>query len=246
MNQGLPLSIVLPCYNEEKRLEPTLSQSLSYMESNVRGPFEVVFVNDGSTDQTQVILESAKRKFSNLIIKCVSYSPNRGKGYAVKTGVLQARGEKILVMDSDFSIELTEMFKFMEKLDAFDIVIGTKKHSLTQTVIHQTLLRRFLGKGFTALTNVLLGLSFTDITCGLKGFRGRVGKDIFGRQKINRWSYDSETLFLAKKLKYKITEIPVRWHHEERSKVSPYLDTIRSFKELVAVLFYYYAGKYKT
>ena len=116
---------------------------------------------------------------------------------------------------------------------------------MTQTVIHQSPLRRFLGKGFTVLTNLLLGLRFTDITCGLKGFRGPAGKDIFGRQRINRWSYDSETLFLAKKLNYKIIEIPVRWHHEERSKVSPSLDTIRSFKELMAILLYYFTGKYK-
>lgn len=245
MNQGPSLSIVLPCYNEEKRLEPTLSQSLSYLESNIRGPFEVVFVNDGSTDRTQELLETAKQNFSRMRIDLVGYSPNRGKGHAVRAGVLQARGDKILVMDSDFSIELSELFKFVDVLDEADVAIGTKKHQLTQTVIHQTPLRKFLGKGFTVLTNLLLGLRFTDITCGLKGFRGPTGKDIFERQRINRWSYDSETLFLAKKLRCKIIEIPVRWHHEERSKVSPYLDTIRSFKELMVILFNYHTGKYR-
>ncbi len=245
MNQGPGLSIVLPCYNEEERLEPTLSQSLSYLESNIHGPFEVVFVNDGSTDRTQEVLETAKRKFSRLRIDLVGYSPNRGKGYAVRAGVLQARGDKILVMDSDFSIELSEMFKFVDVLDETDVAIGTKKHQLTQTVVHQKPLREFLGKGFTVLTNLLLGLRFTDITCGMKGFRSTVGKDIFKRQRINRWSYDSETLYLAKKLGYKTIEIPVRWHHEERSKVSPYLDTIRSFKELMAILFNHYTGKYR-
>jgi dolichyl-phosphate beta-glucosyltransferase len=244
MSQNLPLSIVLPCYNEEKRLEPTLSQSLNYIESNIRGPFEVVFVNDGSTDRTQDLLEAAKQRFGRLRIQIVSYTPNRGKGHAVRAGVLQARGDKILVMDSDFSIELSEMSTFMDALDEVDVAVGTKKHQLTQTVIQQSPLRKFLGKGFTVLTNLLLGLRFTDITCGLKGFRGRAGRDIFERQRINRWSYDSETLFLAKKLGYRIIEIPVRWHHEERSKVSPYLDTVRSFKELMAILFNYYAGKY--
>jgi dolichyl-phosphate beta-glucosyltransferase len=245
LEQKLPLSIVLPCYNEEKRLEPTLSQALDYMKRSIQSTFEVVFVNDGSTDGTQEILESARRKFPSLIIDIVCYTPNRGKGYAVRTGVLRARGDKILMMDADFSIELSEMFKFTEKLDEADIVIGTKKHLLTQTVRHQSFLRRFLGKGFTLLADLLLGLRFTDITCGLKGYRGSVGKDLFRRQRITRWSYDSETLFLAKKLNYSVIEIPVRWHHEERSKVSPYLDTVRSLKELMSVLFFYYTGKYR-
>ncbi len=246
MSPRLPLSIVIPCYNEENRLEPKLSLSLTYMESSLRAPFEVVFVNDGSTDGTQGLLEAVKQKFTRVRIEIVHYSPNRGKGYAVRAGVLRAEGEKILVMDSDFSIEISEMFKFVEALDSVDVAIGTKKHHLTQTVIHQSPLRKFLGKGFTVLTNLLLGLRFTDITCGLKGFRAEAGKDIFGRQRINRWSYDSETLFLAKKLGHKAIEIPVRWHHEERSKVSPYLDTARSFKELMAILLNYYGGKYKT
>lgn len=208
MSQGLPLSIVLPCYNEEGRLEPTLSQSLIYLESTIRGPFEVVFVNDGSTDRTQDLLEAARQKFSGVRTGLVGYSPNRGKGYAVRAGVLQAQGDKILVMDSDFSIELSEMSKFVDALNEVDVAIGTKKHQLTQTVIHQSPLRRFLGKGFTVLTNLLLGLRFTDITCGLKGFRGPAGKDIFGRQRINRWSYDSETLFLAKNSITKLSKFP--------------------------------------
>jgi len=244
VENSLPLSIVIPCYKEEKRLEPGLSRAVDYLSSHVHDRFEMIFVNDGSTDRTVEILEAAKRRYADIPIEIISYSPNRGKGYAVKSGVLHSHGDQVLVMDSDFSIELSEMFKFLEALDSADIVIGTKKHRLTETLRPQNPLRRFLGKGYTILTNIVLGLRFTDITCSFKAFRGKVARDIFERQRINRWSYDSETLFLAKKLKYTVQELPVKWHHEEHSSVSPFIDTLRSSRELLAILSNYYGGKY--
>jgi dolichyl-phosphate beta-glucosyltransferase len=240
----LPLSIVIPCYKEEKRLEPGLSRAIDYLSSHVQGRFELIFVNDGSTDRTVEILEAAKQHYAGIPMEIASYLPNRGKGYAVRTGVLHSRGNQVLVMDADFSIELSEMFKFLAALDAVDIVIGTKKHRLTQTLKPQDPLRRFLGKGYTVLAGIVLGLRFSDITCSFKAFRGEVARDIFRRQKINRWSYDSETLFLAKKLRYTTRELPVKWHHEEQSRVSPFIDTLRSSRELLAILSNYYTGKY--
>ena len=102
-----------------------------------------------------------------------------------------------------------------------------------------------MGKGFTMLTNSVLGLRFTDITCGFKGFRSEAAKDIFGRQLMKGWAYDAETLFLGKHLKYSSTEIPVRWFHVEGSKVSPFSDAVRSLKDLMSIIFNYHSGKYK-
>jgi len=245
MTPAPEISFVIPCYNEEKRLEPKLSESLAYLEARVGRTFEVVFVDDGSTDGTIEVLRAAEAKFPRIPITAIRYTPNRGKGRAVKTGMLASRGAKVLVLDADFSVEISEIFRFMEALDAHPVAIGTKKHLLTETVKAQDDTRSFLGRGFTKLTNLFLGLNFTDITCGLKAFRGDAGKDIFGRQRINRWSYDSETLFLARRLKYDVTEIPVKWHHEEDSKVRTFRAVFSSARELLAIRFNAILGKYK-
>ena len=238
------LSVVVPCYNEENRLEPKMSESIAALSGMLREPFEIILVDDGSTDATFEILKGIERKFPALAITAIRYTPNRGKGRAVKVGVLASRGAKVIIMDADFSIDLAETPRFLEALDTVPAVIGTKKHLLTQTVKPQSAPRRFLGKGFTKLTNLFLGLHFTDITCGLKAFRGDAGRDIFGRQRINRWSYDSETLFLARRLKYEVVEIPVKWHHEEESKVKTAGAMVSSFRELLAIRLYAWRGKY--
>ena len=235
MGPGPELSIVIPCYNEERRLEPKLSEAIRYFRAGLRTPFEIVLVDDGSTDRTRDLLEEARTRFAPLPVFVLGDAPNQGKGQAVKTGVLATRGEKILVMDADFSIDIGEMFKFLDALDAYDAAIGTKKHLLTETEKPQGIARRVLGKGFTALTNVFLGIRFTDITCGLKGFRGPAGRDVFGRQRIKRWSYDAETLFLLKKRGYASVEVPVRWRHEEDSKVRTLKAIVSSFRELLAI-----------
>ncbi|MFH0771903.1 MAG: dolichyl-phosphate beta-glucosyltransferase [Candidatus Omnitrophota bacterium] len=240
----IELSIVIPCFNEEKRLEPGLTNSINYIVSNIGQSLELVFVNDGSTDQTFRVLDEAKKRNAAVPIEVLSYAQNEGKGYAVKTGVLNSRGEKIIVMDADFSIDLSEMPKLIERLDAYDVVVGTKKHLLTQSVKKQKMSRRILGKGFTVLTNFMLGLKCSDITCGFKGFRREAAKDLFSRQRMKGWAYDAETLFLAKNLKYSLGELPVKWLHIEGSKVSAIADTVRSFKDLMAIIINYHSGRY--
>ncbi len=240
----IALSIVIPCYNEKKRAEPALSKSIDYLKSNVKEPFEIIFVDDGSIDGTREFLFSIKERYKDIPIEVFSYSRNRGKGHAVKIGVLGAKGEKMIVTDADFSVDLNEAIKFIKLLDEYDVVVGSKKHFLTTTLNHQKGPRRILGKGFTLLTNLMLGLNFTDITCGFKGFRVKAGKDIFRRQRLDRWAYDAETLFLAKRLKYKAIEVPVKWYHVEGSKVSPLGDTFKSLKDLMLILFNYCRGKY--
>ncbi|MBI2620997.1 glycosyltransferase family 2 protein [candidate division WWE3 bacterium] len=240
------LSIVIPFYNEEARLKSgkNLSQAVDFMTSTLNEELELILVDDGSKDGTLGVLNKIKKKYSRIPIGIINYSPNRGKGHAVKKGVFECAGNKIIVMDADFSIDLGEIKKFVDALDEYDIVIGTKKHLLSQTLGGQKAPRRILGKGFTFLTNLLLGLGFTDITCGFKGFRSEVGKKLFRQQRIDRWSYDSETLFIAKKFGYSIKELPVSWHHVEGSRVSILTDTTRSFRDLISILLNNYYGKY--
>ncbi len=239
LDTSLEVSIIIPCYNEEKRLEPGISEATDFFYSRLGRHFELVFVNDGSTDQTGEVLKKWRNKYSYIPIEIIEYSPNRGKGYAVKTGMLAARGRKLITSDADFSIDLEEIFRFVEKLDEYEIVIGTKKHEETQSLKKQSVMRQFLGRGFTKLTNFLLGINFSDITCGLKGFRQEVARELFSRQHLERWSYDAEILYLASRRQYNILEVPVRWKHVEGSKVIPLLDTIRSLKELLAIIFYH-------
>lgn len=240
----MDISIVIPCYNEEKRLEPGLSEAISRFDSLIKQPFELIFVNDGSKDRTHDILNEAKRRYKGIAIEIITYPDNEGKGYAVKRGVFAAKGRKIIVMDADFSIDLNEVPKALVELDRYDVIVGTKKHLLTQSVKHQKIPRRILGKGFTILTNLILGMNFSDITCGFKGFKAESARDIFGRQLMKGWAYDAETLFLVKQLKYKVSEMPVRWLHVEGSKVSPVADTIRSFRDLLIIISNHRSGKY--
>lgn len=262
------LSIVIPFYNEEKRLESGkkliagIKSILSFFEAELapagvypvlrygaggtssKDPLEFVLVDDGSLDNTATILNKIKGSFSGTSVKVLSYLPNRGKGYAVKQGVLNCKGDKIIVMDADFSVDITEIPGFVKELDFYDVIVGSKKHLLTQTRKKQKVPRRILGKGYTLITNCLLELDFTDITCGFKAFRSDAGKNIFRRQLIDRWAYDSETLFIAKKLKYSVKELPVSWYHVEGSRVNPVIDTGKSFKDLLRILFNNYHGKY--
>lgn len=240
------LSIVIPFYNEEKRLNhgKNLIENITYICSSLKHSVEFVLVDDGSLDNTVKILDKVKETLNKNHISIVKYAPNRGKGYAVKQGVLNCKGKKIITMDADFSIDITEIPRFMEILDSYDVAVGSKKHMLTKTRKKQKIPRRILGKGYTLITNWFMGLNFTDITCGFKAFKSDAAKNIFSRQSINRWAYDSETLFVAKKLKYSIKELPVSWYHVEGSKVNPITDTGKSFRDLLIILLNNYRGKY--
>lgn len=239
------VGLVIPLYNEENRLEPGLTSCLKYVNSHLAGPFEVILVNDGSTDGTLRILEGVRDLFPNIDILIVSYSKNIGKGFAVKTGVLESTAEKLIVCDADFSIKLEQIDEFLSALDNYDVVIGSKKHAQTNTLVKQSPLRQFLGKAFTVLVNFTLGLNYSDITCGFKGFRATAAKELFSKQKTKRWSYDAEVLFLAKRRGYRIKEIPVEWEHVKGGSISPVVESFRSLKDLLLIVTYYTLGKYK-
>jgi len=214
------LSVIIPVYNEAKRLP----HALTICGKNPG--WEIIFVNDGSTDASAVIIKKAGYKL-------ISYPKNQGKGYALKQGVKLATGRMILITDVDFSTPLAELNKFFPV--GADIVIGSRKTKGAQITKHQSPWREFLGRQFTNLTNLWLGTNVSDVTCGFKLFKTPVAKKLFALSKIKRWGYDAEILYLAKKLKFKIAEVPVVWHNDARTKVALLPDIFRSLVDLILI-----------
>jgi len=237
----MKLSIVIPVYNEEERVGPAveaLNASLPLPDAAA----EVVFVDDGSTDRTQAVLASAPARFPFAVH---AYRPNRGKGYALKTGVLRTTGDYILFLDVDMSTPLTELEKFRPAMArGAPVIIGSRKTAGSRIVKGQSAFRRKLGEGFSFLSNLLLVPGITDFTCGFKVFRGDAGRRIFAAQRIERWGFDAEIIFLAGKYGYPVTEIPVSWTNDERTKVRLGKDVLRSLSDLLRIRGNDLAGRY--
>ncbi|MFH0943539.1 MAG: glycosyltransferase [Candidatus Beckwithbacteria bacterium] len=220
------LSIVIPCYNEEQRLASAVQICRKF--SNRFPNWEFVFVNDGSTDNTAEMIRKTN-------FKLISYFPNQGKGYALKEGVIQTTKPLVLLSDIDFSTPLTELPKFAAAIKEADLAIGSRKMAGANVIKHQVWFREWLGRQFTNLSSFWLGLKVSDVTCGFKLIKTPAAKELFKKQKIKRWSYDAEILFLAKKMKLKVVEVPVLWENDERTKVSLFKDIQRSLIDLFKI-----------
>lgn len=243
MNDSPFVSLVIPAYNEGKRLKDSLITIQKYI---IEKPYsvEIIIVDDGSQDETVAVANSyLNGKFAHSIL---SSSKNRGKGYAVKKGMLTAKGKYVVFMDADLSTPIDELEVFLKELEGgSDVVIGTRKNKEASVKKRQPLYRELLGKGFTLLSNILLVRDISDFTCGFKGFSREVGQDIFRRQLIPNWSFDAEILFLARKLGYGIKEVPVTWFDAEGTKVRLWRDVIWSLFGIFQIRANYLLGTYK-
>jgi dolichyl-phosphate beta-glucosyltransferase len=228
----MSLSIVIPVYNEEERMPKAVEALNAFLPGLDLEP-EIIFVNDGSTDQTVDILSSAPARFAYDLI---SYRPNRGKGFALKQGILKAAGDYVLFLDADMSTPLSELAKFREAMNrGVPVIIGSRKMKGSRVLKRQSMLRRKLGEGFSFLSQLVLVPGITDFTCGFKVFRRDAAQRIFGAQKIERWGYDTEILFLARRFGYAIEEMPVSWVNDEQTKVRLRTDVVRSFSDLLRI-----------
>lgn len=237
------ISIVIPVYNEQKRLHKAFTALNSLRPSKSYKISEVIFVNDGSTDNSLKLLKSTPIKFKKTII---SYRTNKGKGYAVRQGMLASKAAYTLLTDADIATPLTEINKFLPYIKAgIDVVIGTRKNGHSTVTIHQPWIRENMGKVFTFLSRIILDVNVTDFTCGFKAFKKEAKNQIFKRAKIDRWGYDSEILFLAHKLSYNMVERSVIWADQKNTKVNLLKDSINSFKELLQIRFLYHSGAYR-
>ena len=242
MNKSIEpfLSIVIPVYNEERRIK-NLSEIIFYLKKQ-KYSWEVIIVDDGSTDKTSKILKLLKKK---LRFTLISYQPNSGKGFAVKTGMLSAKGKFRLFLDVDLSTPISEMEKFLPYLKKHPIVIGSRKLKASILLTRQPLFREYLGKIFTLLSQAVLRLDISDFTCGFKCFSKDAAEEIFKRQTIKGWGFDSEILYIGKLKKISAKELPIVWKNDPRTRVKFPKDIINSLFELTKIRINSAMGLYK-
>ena len=235
-------SIVIPAYNEEARLPATLGKVLAFVREQ-KWAAEVVVVNDGSGDGTADIVRKLSGKEPAL--RLVENPGNRGKGYSVRNGMLNARGEIVLFSDADLSSPIEEMPKLLAALaGGADVAIGSRWKRAELQTRRQSLLRQVLGRIFNLVARVLLGLQFHDTQCGFKAFTRDAAQAIFPLQKIERWGFDPEVLFLARKFGLRIEEVPVLWGHSGGERIHPLRDGTKMFFEMVRIKWYSIRGVY--
>lgn len=227
MENNIYLSVIIPAYNEEKRIGPTMTAVAKYFKYQ-KFVAELIVVNDGSRDNTVQVVESFRDQIKELRI--IDYRQNKGKGFAVRNGALQARGEFILFTDADNSTDITEFDKCQQELwGGYDIVIGSRALPESKIMIHQPWYREVTGRLANKLIKILTGLPYQDTQCGFKCFSRKAALIIFKQAKIDRWAFDVEALVLARKNGFKIKEMPINWRNDSSSKVSlgGYLKTLR-------------------
>ena len=235
-------SIVIPAYNESTRLGETLEKVLGYVRDQ-QWDAEVIVVNDGSRDNTAEIVREFAAK--NPVLRLLENPGNRGKGYSVRNGMLNARGRVVLFSDADLSSPIEEAPKLFKALeDGADIAIGSRWLRAEMQTQRQPLHRQLFGRVFNLLLRLTLGLQFKDTQCGFKAFKQPAAKAIFPLQKIERWGFDPEILFLARKLGYKVEEIPVRWGHSGGARINPLVDGARMFQEMLHIRWNDLKGRY--
>ena len=235
-------SIVIPAYNEGQRLGETLEKVLAYVRQQ-GWDAEVIVVNDGSRDNTAQIVRTFAEK--NRILRLVENPGNRGKGYSVRNGILNSRGDIVVFSDADLSSPIDEMPKLLQALAAgADIAIGSRWLRSELQTQRQSLHRQLFGRVFNGLNRLILGLQFKDTQCGFKAFTRRAAQTILPLQRIERWGFDPEILFLARKFGFRVAEVPVRWGHVGGTRINPLMDGARMFEEMLRIRWYDMTGKY--
>lgn len=224
------LSIIIPAYNEEKRILKSLDTTIPFLENHFPN-FEVVVVDDGSIDKTIEVLNNYHTKVSVLPL-----NKNFGKGAAVRNGMLSAKGEIRLFSDADFSTPIYEITKLLDKINSgADICIGSRAIDRNMVKEHQPFYREFMGKTYNKLVQILVFKGITDTQCGFKAFTKKSAELIFPQAKINGFSFDVELLYLANKLDLKVEQVPVEWYNDKRSTVNPIKDSTMMIIELLKI-----------
>lgn len=246
-DENLRLSIVVPAYNEESHIGPTLSELLRFAQGRF-GNAEILVVDDGSTDRTALIVrEVAGGRDGNLPrVAVLSHMRNLGKGAAVRTGVLAASGDIVLFTDADLSAPIDGAAGLLEPIlrNECDIAVGSRALDRRLIGVRQSRFREMAGRVFNWLVRICTGLAIRDTQCGFKAFRRSVMEPVFRAQRIEGFAFDVEVLYIARKRGLRIREIPVRWNHVEQTKVSLVRDSVRMFRDVVAVRWNDLLGRY--
>lgn len=242
VNGQTKYSIVIPAFNENARIPATLEAVVQCLRS--RGwQAEVIVVNDGSTDRTAQVVRDFMQNAPE--VRLLENPGNRGKGFSVRNGVLQSHGEVVLFTDSDLSAPIEEAERLFAAIAAgADIAIGSRWLESGRQTHRQPLYRQVFGRCFNAVTRAVMGLPFADTQCGFKAFTRQAAQTVFPLQTIERWGFDPEILFIAIKRGLRITEVPVSWAHDERSRVSYLKDGAKMLEEIAAIRWNALLGRY--
>ena len=236
-------SIVIPAYNEGQRITATLDKVLAYIAQQGWNA-EVIVVDDGSRDDTPAIVRSYAER--HPAVRLLQNPGNKGKGYSVRNGMLNARGELLLFSDADLSSPIYEAEKLFEALaNGAQVAIGSRWLRSELQTERQPFYRQLFGRVFNLHLRALLGLKFKDTQCGFKAFTSHAARVLFPQQKIERWGFDPELLFLARKFGLPVREIAVEWAHDDRSKISYLKDGLRMGVETVRVRWNSLTGRYR-
>src|SRR5437667_9710850 len=233
MSSTVPdLSIIIPSYNEESRLPATIERMSEDLSTSGRRA-EVLVVDDCSKDGTAAVAEYFRIKIPTL--RVVSNGENRGKGYSVRHGMQEARGKIALFTDADLSAPIEEAGKLIEALENYDVAIGSRAMDRSLISVHESPFREFAGIAFNKIVRVILWLPFVDTQCGFKAFRRENCGVIFEQQRIERFGFDPELLYLARHHGLRTAEIPVRWGHSAATKVSMLRDSVQMFIDIFTI-----------
>ena len=238
----LDYSVIIPAYNESRRIVTTLNQVLSFIASN-GWDAELIIVNDGSRDDTPEIVQQYAQR--NPMMRIIENPGNRGKGYSVRNGMLNARGKILLFSDADLSAPIEEATKLLDAIaEGADVAMGSRWLKPELQRQRQSLHRQFLGRVFNVLLRVVLGLNFADTQCGFKAFKRDAALAVFRLQRIERWGFDPEIIYLAQQRGFKVVEVPVQWSHDDKTTIHPLRDGLRMFFDVLKVRWNAVRGRY--
>lgn len=226
------LSIIVPVYNEKKRLARGITQILRFINKQ-SFRVELIIVNDGSTDATIKLL----KKLKHPSLRLISYDKNQGKGYAVKEGMKNAQGAWRIFMDVDLSTPIEEFQKFLPYFKNFEVIISSRRTKDSVVLVHQPFFREWLGSVFTWLSSTFLGVKISDFTCGFKCFSEKAAGELFSLQRLHGWGFDSEIMFLAQKKGFLIKEVSVIWSNNSQTRVVLIKDIFLSLMDLIKIRF---------
>jgi dolichyl-phosphate beta-glucosyltransferase len=226
------LSVVIPAYNEEKRLPQSLETVLDFLKKQSYRS-EIIVSDDGSQDRTVVLAKDLLKDFPHQVLVT---SQNRGKGHAVRQGVLAATGDYVLFTDADLSTPIDEVVKFLARLEKDqDVVIGSRALPGSQVEIHQNFLRETMGKVFNLIAQLWTFKGVHDSQCGFKCFRREAAQKLFTLQKLDGFSFDVEIVYLAQKLGLRLLELPVIWRNSAQSRVQVLRDPLMMFWDVLRI-----------
>lgn len=227
------VAVVIPAYNEAARIEPTLQAIVSCLRGWGR-VFEVLVVDDGSRDETSAVVEGLRSDLREL--RLIRLAQNQGKGYAVRTGVLNTRHDLILMCDADLATPIEELARLEPAVEAgADVAIGSRELSAADVTVEARWYRRVMGRTFHVIVESLTVKGFQDTQCGFKLFKGPVAQDLFTRMRMAGFSFDVELLVMARRRHYRVEEIPVNWAHKPGSRVNLVTDSLRMLVDLVRI-----------